>query len=208
MAVALTEFLKHVQPEVMGCPQPIALEQILRACIDFCARSRLLDETTTVTTVAGTATYAMTFASGLVAHDLVYVRRDTTTQLNRSTREDFDASTSTTEDGEATSYYMNGENNLVLGPIPNAVETLDVKAVVKPVYNATTVPTVLLADWFTEIAAGAKAKLYAQKNTAWYDPIEAAKKETQFSAGVRDATHRTNTGKTRALIRVQMRPAA
>lgn len=204
---ALTEFLKHVQLEVPNCSQPVLLEAVLRACIEFCERTELIDETTTVDTVIGTATYTPSFTSGMLAQRLVYVERDGL-PLTRSNRDLFNAYSELRDAGEAEYYYLSSTGKLALGPIPDAVETLDLKAIVKPADNATTVPDVLVDDWLPAIASGAKARLFAQKNTPWYDPTEAVMQSNMFTSGVTDATNSRNTGRSGAQLRVKMRPLA
>lgn len=204
---ALTAFLKQVQLEVPNCSQPILLEAILRACIEFCERTELFDETTDVTTVAGTATYTPSFASGMVATRAVYVKRDDEL-LTRTNRDVFNAYDDLVEAGEADSYYLSSTGKLVLGPVPDAVETLEFKAIVKPAATATTVPDALSDDWATAIGNGAKTKLFAQRNTPWYAPDEAIMQASMFSAHVTKAINSRNTGRSGALLRVKMRPFA
>lgn len=205
---ALSEFHKLIAPEVPGCPQPVMNEAILRACIEFCERTSVTDETVTVATVAATAEYALTFTTGYTAHRLIYVRRSDNTELTRSSREIFDVNTGAVEAGDATHYYLSTAGKLVLGPIPDAIETLTVKAVTKPTRTATTVADSLADHWGPAIAAGAKALLYAQKGTAWYDPNEAAQKETDFSGAINLAIAQRNAGRSGTQQMVTMRPAA
>lgn len=203
---ALTAFSKHVQLEVPGCPQPVVNEAVLRACIEFCERTAIIEEKTTVDIVVDTAEYTPSFASGMVAHRLVDVKRDGT-PLRRSSTEKLD---SIQEDavGEPSLYYLSGAGDIVFAPIPDAVETLDVKAVVKPSHDATEVPDALANHWMLVIAAGAKALLFSQKNTAWYDPNEAAAKARDFSQGIDKAITQKRAGRSGTPSRVQMRPAA
>lgn len=204
---ALSAFNPYIAHEVPGCPQPVLEAAVLRACIDFCERTSLFDEATTVAVVAGTSEYAMAFASTLVSHRVLNVRRDGAA-LSRSNREALEASGLLDDSNTPSHYYQTGTGKLRLAPIPNATETLDVTAVVKPAYDAATVPDALLQDWAVEIGLKAKAILYAQKNTAWYDVNEATKKEREFSDAVNTAINRIRSGGAGGVTRVQMRPAA
>lgn len=204
---ALSAFNPYIAHEVPGCPQPVLEAAVLRACIDFCERTSLFDEATTVAVVAGTSEYAMAFASTLVSHRVLNVRRDGAA-LSRSNREALEASGLLDDSNTPSHYYQTGTGKLHLAPIPNATETLDVTAVVKPAYDAATVPDALLQDWAVEIGLKAKAILYAQKNTAWYDVNEATKKEREFSDAVNTAINRIRSGGAGGVTRVQMRPAA
>lgn len=204
---ALTAFAKHVQPEVPGCPQPIVHEAILQACIEFCERTEMFDAVLPVDTVVGDNTYALTAATGYSAYKVLFVRRGDS-PLDSSNRETFDATPALADAGEATHYYFDSTGQLVLGPVPDTVETLSVKAVVVPAVDATTVPDALSARWMLAIAAGAKAKLYSQKNTAWYDPAEAQLKERDFSEAINKAAIALRAGRSGTMLRVAMRPLA
>ncbi len=208
---ALTAFLKHVQPEVPVCPQPIVLEAILRASIEFCERTRLFDETVSVTTTAGDSEYTLSVTSGYTAHDILYVKKTSDdTYLGASKREVFDASNTYTDDGEPTAYYLTATGKLKLGPVPTAsdLDTYSVKLIIKPSTSATTVQDALADHWALVIAAGAKSFLYAQKNTAWYAPDEAAVKGAFFTAGVNRAKAELNLGRSGTPTQVAMRPFA
>lgn len=204
---ALTAFAKHVQPEVPGCPQPLVHEAILQACIEFCERTELYDESIAVDTVAGVNTYALAAPTGLAACKVLYVKRGDS-PLGSSNREAFDASTAMAASGEPSRFYMNSHGDLVLGPTPQEIETLTVKAVVVPAADATEVPDALARRWMLAIAAGAKAKLYAQKNSAWYDPAEASLKERDFSEAVNKAINTLRSGRSGTPLRVSLRPMA
>lgn len=204
---ALTAFVKHVQPEVPGCPQPVVHEAILQACIEFCERTELYDETIAVDTVAGDASYPLSASAGLSVHRVLYVKRGDS-PLAPSSRDVFDASAAMAANGDPSHFFFDSTGALVLGPVPEHVETLTVKAVAAPATDATTVPDALAQRWMTAIAAGAKAKLYAQKNTAWYDPAEAQLKERDFSEAINKAVTSLRTGRSGASLRVAMRPLA
>lgn len=208
---ALTSFLKHVQPEVPVCPQPVVLEAVLRASIEFCERTRLFDETVTVTTVAGTAEYSLAVASGYVAHDVIYVRRvSDDAELGPSKREEFDMHAWLTDTGAPTAFYLTAAGKLRIGPIPAAVDVAaySVKLITKPAVNANSVPDMLADHWALTIAAGAKSFLYAQKNTAWHAPDEAMAKGAMFTSGVNRAKAELNLGRSGTPTRVTMRPFA
>lgn len=208
---ALTAFLKHVQPEVPVCPQPIVLEAVLRACIEFCERTRLFDETVSVTTVAGTSEYSLGVASGTVAHEIIYVRKTSDdSDLGSSKREQFDANITFNDSGEPLAYYLTAAGKLKVGPVPAAGDeaTYSVKVVIKPSTSATTVQDALADHWALVIAAGAKSFLYAQKNTAWYAPDEAAIKGAFFTSGINRAKAELNLGRSGTPTQVAMRPFA
>jgi hypothetical protein len=205
---ALADFSKHVLIEVPMCPQPVANEAVLRACIEFCERTALFDEKTTVETDPGDDTYALAFNSGLVAHRILYVKRGDS-PLSRSSLDQMDGATGDLGGtGAPTMYYLNASDMLVLAPAPDSVETLTVKAVVKPSQVATAVPDALAAHWMLGIAAGAKALLFSQKSTAWYDPNASVAKASEFSQAIDKAITQQRAGRSGTQSRVVMRPAA
>jgi hypothetical protein len=205
---ALADFSKHVLIEVPMCPQPVVNEAVLRACIEFCERTALFDEKTVVETEAGDDMYALAFNSGLVAHRVLYVKRGDS-PLSRSSRDLADgAAGDLGATGAPTMYYLNASDMLVLAPVPDSVETLTVKAIVKPAQTATAVPDSLAAHWMLGIAAGAKAFLFSQKGTAWYDPEASLTKASQFSQAIDKAITQQRAGRSGTQSRVVMRPAA
>ncbi len=204
----LGAFHKLIAPEVAGCPEPVMNEAVLRSCIEFCERSRAFTETVSFNTSPGIAKYSIPVSTNTSPYEVVVVWRAGGTKLWKITRDIYDISFSPTITGAPMYYYMDTGGMLVLGPTPAASEQLTLTVVVKPSYNATIVDDALLAQWAPAIASGAKARLYAQKGMAWYDPAEAALKEREFSEAVSSLVAQTNSGRSGGLLRVVMRPAA
>ena len=61
---ALSAFAKFVRPSVPGCPEPVLLDGILRACIEYCTRTKSITQDVSVATAASTNGYVIPVSAG------------------------------------------------------------------------------------------------------------------------------------------------
>ncbi len=170
------------------------------AAIDFCKRSRLITKKTTITTAVGTSAYSLSITD-LTPFRIEYIRRDTNF-LDASSEAEFESESFDTNSGEASHYYLDADNQIVLGNIPDAVETLTVKASVRPADDATSVPDALYIDWRNGIAAGARAWL-RENYDEWNNENEQTKDAMIFSGSIDDAASRRDRSGTRKPRRIR-----
>lgn len=199
----LSAFAKYVRPEVNGCPEIQILDAILRAGIQFCKESRAIKQKVSVTTVAGTSEYTMTLPTGLVPEEIIEVRRDKFDALEASSFAGFMYMNLNHVDGAPQFYYMNGSNKLVLGAIPDSVETLDVWLRVRPIEDATVLPDELFDRYRDDIASGAKSRLMLMKDKPWTDIPQAGIYKTLFDEAIAKSNTRDAKGAAGKRLRIK-----
>lgn len=188
----LSGIARLVRIAAPGCPEPLLNDAIVDAAIEFCRQTRAVTEALNLVTVIGQASYALATSTGTRANRVQRVERGTL-PLSKSSKPVFDANPHLRAAGTAGHYYLD-DDSLVLGPRPDAVETLVVSVVVEPVIGATTVPDVLQNDWRRVIASGAKAILLATPNVPWQSLTDAAVEGTSFMAGIEAAISKRDSG--------------
>ena len=199
MAVPVDDWFPLVLPRLPGCPDPILRVAIREAAIEFCRRTKLLRGAIAVTTQAGRDSYPLNAPSDSVVSTIEDVLRDDMT-LIASSEEDFRDALYARASGTPQAYYMAGSRELVLGPIPDAVETLSVRCVLKPDSRAEDLHDALWEDWRNAIAAGACA--YTRRTySAWMDTALEADETMRFEDAIGQAQRNTATGRTRKRLR-------
>jgi hypothetical protein len=168
---ALSDFAKYVRPEVAGCPDIMILDAILQAGIEFCKRTKVAKQTFDVTTVVDEPLYSLTglVDAGTVVDEILIVKRNEFDDLCKSSFGEFEDYRLDVLSGTPHYFYLNDEDEMVLGNIPNAVETLTVTVKTIPAEGATTLPDVLASRYRHQIASGAKSILMLMNNQAWTD---------------------------------------
>lgn len=151
-------FAKWVRPFVPGCPEPILLDAIHQAAIEYCSRTLIATETVLVTTAANTAAYALPVSTGREPVEVLMVKRDGFPLTPTSRREaDLKVNIANNQPHE---YYMNGLLALILVTTPIGIETLSVEVAVAPTQDSATLPDELMMNQRNlTIAMGAKAIL-------------------------------------------------
>lgn len=178
----LADFLSLVRGKLPGCPELLMEEAVRESAIDFCKRTKLLIDDVTITTKIGSRFYEMYPPEG-TAYTIESVRRDADDFLDPSSRHDFELEELDVDSGSPTDYYIEGDGRLVLGPIPDVIESLMAKVTAYPDKNANQLPDVLYDEWRRVIAAGARA--YVRQNYfEWVNDQEEAKDLAIFSDAV------------------------
>jgi hypothetical protein len=200
---ALTAFAKYVRPSVPGCPEPVLLDAILRACIEYASRTKFLQETITVNTAIGATAYTLATGTGTEPIEIRSIKRDTT-GLNPSGRYDVDAEGLDLSEGTPTDFYLESDGSMIIYPAPDAAEALLVKVAVAPTNSATTVSDAfLVAGRIDKIAAGAKAILMLMPNTPWSNTQDAAIQVGIMEAAIALETLKQAKGGTRRVLRTK-----
>lgn len=183
MATALTQFARYVRMDVDGCPEPVLLDAVLRAGIEFCSRVVSIREEIDIDLVIGQSAYPLV-VDGSYVSVIAEVAKEDNSILSPRNAAEFDSERYDKIDGEPMYYYMDNAQNLIVGYRPQAVETLTVTTRIIPKEDATTLPDVLAQQYKLDIAAGAKAILMMQKNKPWSDLQLAAVHQGQFERAV------------------------
>lgn len=202
----LTDFAKYVRPEVPGCAEPILLDAILEACIDFCTRSELLSEIVTQALVAGTKTYTLTPTNAALYPARLRVVLKEGLPLTPTNAASYALLPERTGSGTPTTYFAPTRNQVTLAPVPNAAATLEFDLVLRPTRTATSVPQVLFDEWVKTIANGAKAQLMAQVGRPWANAALAVYFQGLFDDAVATAAAQVAMGNTGAAMHVAVSP--
>lgn len=167
------------------CPEIMILDAVLHAGIEFCKRSKIMQETIDVTTVIDQQAYDLTeiMLANTEPDEVIAVRRDAISNLDPTSKEDVLWDGSDNKSGSPTHYYLEG-NNLRLLLTPDAVETFSVVVKARPSEAATTLPDELYARYRTEIAAGAKARLMMMTMQEWTNLESAAINRVLFDSAI------------------------
>lgn len=151
----LKDFLPLTIGRLPGCPELLVREAVREACIEFCKRTRLIVDDQPLEVRAGERFAVIIPSEGLV-YRVESVRRGAT-PLTPGSRHDFALAHLDVKTGAPSAFYLESDQRVVLGPIPEADEVLMASCVVRPSDEAQSVPEALYSDWREAIAAGARA---------------------------------------------------
>lgn len=197
----LDTFFPLVRGRLPGCPEAILRDALRDTCIDFCRRTHLLASTVSVPVVVGEARIELVPDEGEVWSVAKLVR--SIAALVPMNREEFEVQGYDVVSGVPNYYYFDGADQLVLGPIPDAAETLTATVVVCPSDSCLTVDDALWRFWRDVIAAGARA--WVRRNYGEWVNTDLEQEDWQrFETGVYRATWRRRNGAVDAPLRVRM----
>ena len=174
-------FYEYVFPSVQGCPTSIVKHAIRSACIDFCARTLIWKQDSTLNDViAGLSMYTFAPPSGAKVvtpyrvaikdadsgkdKELAAYSLETLESFSPSWRED------TSEYPDKYVLITDDTIRLIGTPTRDLPESLSAGVALKPTRDAEDCPSFLYEDWAEVIAAGALAKLHASKEKVWAIP--------------------------------------
>ena len=203
----LTDFLSRLIPMVPGCPQPVALQALRDAAIDFCERTMIVRHVTDPVTVRpGEPTYDIDLPSESAVVRVLNV------WYGGSRLELAPAQTVTAHGayviggdlGSPTAAYVLEPATVRLFPVPDARQdrALIVQAATKPTRTAKSVAAILFDDWAEAIVGGALARLAVMPGNSFSNPDMAALGASQFLAGVNAAKLEARKGRVVGDVRV------
>lgn len=178
-----SDFYPLILPAVPGCPYMTVDLAINRAAIDLCDQGRVWEESLdAMTLIGGIDAYELDLPAGAVLVCVRNVRLDARPLQLITSWTDFEGRAA--QPGQPTHYAMRG-NELVVYPAPHqSGGRLTLVATLKPAFNATSLPDVLLQTHMGTVAEGAKAYLKEMTGTAWFDPSGFALASQHFRKGV------------------------
>ncbi|MDB5814426.1 MAG: hypothetical protein JWN23_1543 [Rhodocyclales bacterium] len=203
MATNFTTLYDDVMPEVPGAGTAIVLHALRRAARDFCADSKVdRVDLTPITTIAGTADYALTMPADTDLVEVLKVKRsagDCRTPWLKPVL--VDQMWDETDTGRPLFYSVSQDDVLTLIPKPNAASSIIVTVALAPLMTANTIRDQLALDWGQVIAMGAKAMLMSMPKKLWTEPAAAQHYRYEFEAEKAKARLSGVRGKTRAPFR-------
>ena len=177
------DFYPLIMPAVPGCPYMTVDLAINRAAIDLCDQGRVWEESLdAMTLISGIDAYELDLPAGAVLVCVRNVRLDARPLQLITSWADFEGRAA--QPGQSTHYAMRG-NELVVYPAPHqSGGRVTLVATLKPAFNATSLPDVLLQAHMGTVAEGAKAYLKEMTGTAWFDPSGFALASQRFRESV------------------------
>lgn len=178
-----SDFYPLILPAVPGCPYMTVDLAINRAAIDLCDQGRVWEEALdALTLINGIDAYELDLPAGAVLVCVRNVRLDARPLQLITSWTDFEGRAA--QPGQPTHYAMRG-NELVVYPAPHqSGGRVTLVATLKPAFNATNLPDVLLQTHMGTVAEGAKAYLKEMTGTAWFDPSGFALASQRFRESV------------------------
>ena len=175
MSTTLYEaFLPEVMPDLPGCPEPMVINAIRNAAIEFCERSWAwrvdLDP---IDAIANQAVYDLSPPNSSVVCHVIYVDfmgkqlfPATPDQLN-----DIWRGWRTVKNVQPTYFFLPDQRTIQLVAAPSAatVAAVNMTVALKPTRTSKGLETVVYEEYAEGIAHGAKARLNAQINKEWTD---------------------------------------
>lgn len=141
---------------------------------------------------------------GVVAWEVLHLRR-ANQRLTTANRQEFQLQGWDVATGTPGYYYLEGDGSLVLGPIPDADETLVATLSVTPGSSSANVPDALWYDHREAIAAGARA--WVRRNLGdWVNPELEAMDRKAFEYAIHNQNIRRARGGANAALRVRAQP--
>lgn len=196
----VSSFLAMVRGPLPGCPESIMESGIRDACIEFCQRTRLLVEDVTVDVVAGESRCEL-YPDNDVTWEILNLRRSTESLVSMN-RVEFITQQLDTRIGLPECYYLEGDGQLVLGPIPDTNETLVATCTLRPKDAALQVADALYRDHRQAICAGARAWVRRHYGE-WSESRLEAEDRSLFEQAVHNQTIRRARGGVNSPLRVR-----
>lgn len=201
---ALTLLYELVRIEAPNCPEPVLTHALRLAAEEFYARTLIKRvELADITTVSGTAEYALTLPAGYALAKALHVWLDDgeITPIGMDDRDKL-GSAWREETDEPTHFYLPDLKNIGLFKTPDGVYTVTVEAALQPSYDATTIDDWVYQQYREGIAHGATARLMSMVKTPWFS--EAAGHHARlFQQAMDSATQAANKGHGRAAKRTR-----
>ncbi len=198
----LADFLPQVIPYMPSVPDPVALDAIRSALIDFCNASHWwLVEHDPVTTLKAVATYdldppvdAQVIRVHHAWHDGQALFPSSEDELHRLLGPTWYERTGTPRYISQMSSY-----EVMLTPTPEVATTNGLRMLVAlaPSRGSDAVDEGLFNRWAEKIGYGARARLHETPNTTYYDPKAAVYYRRLFAAAIGEAKVERNRGLTR-----------
>ena len=200
-----SDLLEYVLPEVSGCPHFTAERAIRDACIELCEKTDVyMTGLEPFQIVAGVTDYDLDAPAGTEPNRVMALIRqgvpltkvrplDAVAQIDGGTR-------------SQPSFYTQLDNtNILVGPVPDANETLKIMLSLKPNARSTSVPDTVGLENRDVIVSGALWRLQMMSTQGWYDPNAAQMNLRLFNKGVTKVMRQVKYGFSGAPLTVRYR---
>jgi len=202
----LSDMLPEVLPSVTGCPEPLAINAIRNAAIKFCEKTQFWEvDIDPIMMISGVPEYDIDQPENQRIIRVSQVIGKQKLVFKTVSEMDFIHKAWRTVTGRTPIVpVMMNPRLLRMYPVPDVSgESFALKAIVKPAPTATVIDDYVYDDFYTAIAAGAKAELCAMPGKAWtqYDLVPYY--QSLFDDGVSSARMRVASGFANAPMRAR-----
>lgn len=217
---SLSAFQPFVLPFVYGCSGPLARQAILSSCIDFCARTMIVQATSYENAVADQPSYFIDVPAQQQVVKVLSVFFGETRLRARALEEVSSGvvmrgtpiGALASARGTPTEWVVIdlAEPEVAIYPMPDAAAQgmVTIRAAFAPTRTAKSVPDILFDDYAEDIGRGAVARLLATPNQPFSSPLSAKTWQDQFDSAVHSAANLARVGLGAGASRVRSRPFA
>lgn len=213
---ALDLFLPHILPHVLGASEPLVKQQLVRVAQEFCRRTLVVQEVSTVSLATGIGEYEVDVPSQtkLLRLQKVMVNNQPirlvpTVHVTLPVALRGAVGSATPERGTPTCAYFATATGSAFWvyPLPDAAsaDALTAVAAYSPTLSATQLSDALYDDWIDALAAGTIGRLLSIKGQPFYSPAESVPHKGQFEVEVSRAKREALTGRVVGSMQVSSR---
>lgn len=211
----VSDFLPFVLPYAPGCSDPMAEQAIVSACMEFCERSLIVQETLGESSAADQADYDVSEpAQGALVKVLAVFYLDARLKarsremVRRGSAARGEAITGVTvTSGTPVEWFSRDPAQPIISLYPPPAESeegaITIVAAFRPTRAATRVADTLYDDYAEDIAAGAIARLLIMPAQSFTSPSLAGTYRSQFLSAVHAASTLARVGLGATASRVQ-----
>lgn len=199
----LPDVLVHT-PEV---PDMLAERQLVLTTKEFCNKTKYWrEDLAPLYLIANIDTYRLITPPDSIIYELVFISHASGGRLTVTTPHKLLTEDPTWRDrtgNPPTHFFRDGTDEVRLYPVPSANEagTVIPRAVLTPSNDATTLPDVVLNDYYDAIVSGAVARLQRMPGKEWTQPKYSAAHEAAFQTAVMNASARATDGRQTGVAR-------
>jgi hypothetical protein len=209
----LSEFVKYVAPDVVGCPDVIMERAVIQTCRDFCDKTWILSKVLTIPIVSTDIdTYqnnsvelelneALDTNTKAIAFKSFFVNKQSVILSYVDAVEDSDLFKNRTDQ----KFFTFTRDNLALVYPFSGACTVDCEVISMPTMDATTLSDVLFDRCIEGITAGTLARLFRQPNKSWTSLELVPYMDRTYRNAVIETKRRLNKSNTRGSLIVQPR---
>lgn len=201
-------FLPEVAPLVPGCPNPVAVNAIRNAAIEFCTETLVWQEAQEAFSATSTD-FPMTLdaPSGTRAVQVVSMTVGGV-PVDPVTEDDLDRTMPSwrTQSGDGVQgFYQPDDATVSVYPLPANSLSFQLRVAYSPTRAASSMSADIAQRHMEAIAAGALARLMDMPAQPWSNPDQALVMRGRFNNAIHNARIAVNKSRTRAPLQVQMR---
>lgn len=209
------DFFPNVLYDVPGAPEPVVVNAIRNACIEFCEKSLVLTrDHDPITLIQGKVDYDLEPPGGylVVKVQKAWVDHNPITPLAPDIVKDaavYNRLFSSYQSAPSIprSYLQKDERTISVWPVPEKKyqNGLTLRVALKPTRASTEIDDVILEDYAETIAAGALSRLMVSPGKAYTNTEFAGVNQAKFISGINVARARALHGHVRSDLSVKLR---